>query len=181
MRTIGRPRRATASRRRLVGLVAATATLASAVGMNVSRAEPTASTAAAVPDGAVPGAWMVGADGGVFTLGTAPFLGSTGGLHLNQPIVAMAATPSGAGYWLTASDGGVFSFGDARFSGSTGSIHLNRPIVAMAATPSGAGYWLTASDGGVFAFGDARFFGSTGAIRLNQPIVAMVPTTTGGG
>src|ERR1043165_1488994 len=99
MRTIGRPRRATAARRRLIGLLAATATLVGAVGVNVSRADPTASVAAA-PGGALVGAWMVGADGGVFTLGSAPFLGSTGGLHLNQPIVAMAPTPTGAGYWL---------------------------------------------------------------------------------
>ena len=36
------------------------------------------------------------------------------GTHLNQPIVAMAASSSGHGYWLVASDGGVFAFGDAR-------------------------------------------------------------------
>ncbi len=40
-----------------------------------------------------------------------PFYGSTGSLHLNQPIVGMAATPDGGGYWLVAADGGIFSFG----------------------------------------------------------------------
>ncbi len=35
------------------------------------------------------------------------------GLHLNAPIVGMAATPDDAGYWLLASDGGIFAFGDA--------------------------------------------------------------------
>ena len=79
----------------------------------------------------------------------------------SQPIVGMAATPSGAGYWLVASDGGIFNFGDAKFHGSTGAIRLNQPIVGMAATPSGAGYWLVASDGGIFNFGDAKFHGST--------------------
>ena len=59
-------------------------------------------------------------DGGVFTFGDANFYGSTGNIHLNKPIVGMAATPSGHGYWLVASDGGVFSFGDAAFHGSTG-------------------------------------------------------------
>jgi len=34
-----------------------------------------------------------------------PVLRVTGSLHLNAPIVAMAATPDDAGYWLLASDG----------------------------------------------------------------------------
>ena len=89
-------------------------------------------------------------------------------LHLNQPIVGMAATPDGNGYWLVAADGGVFSFGAAGFHGSTGAIHLNQPIVGMAATPDGNGYWLVAADGGVFSFGDAGFHGSTGG-HPSQP------------
>ena len=103
---------------------------------------------------------MVASDGGIFSYGDAAFFGSTGSIHLNQPIVGMAATPDGAGYWMVASDGGIFSYGDAAFFGSTGSIHLNQPIVGMAATPDGAGYWMVASDGGIFSYGDAAFFGS---------------------
>ena len=78
-------------------------------------------------------------DGGVFAFGDAAFYGSTGGMHLNRPIVGMAADPDGQGYWLVASDGGIFAFGDAAFYGSTGGMHLNRPIVGMAATPDRAG------------------------------------------
>ena len=48
-------------------------------------------------------------------------------MHLNQPIVGMAAGPAGVGYWLVASDGGIFSFGSAKFHGSTGAIQLNQP------------------------------------------------------
>ncbi len=70
-------------------------------------------------------------DGGIFNYGDATFYGSSGSIHLNRPIVGMAATLSGHGYWLVASDGGIFSYGDAQFYGSTGSIHLNAPIVAM--------------------------------------------------
>ena len=125
--------------------------------------------------------WMAARDGGIFAFGSAGFYGSTGAIHLNQPIVGMAATPTGHGYWLVASDGGIFSFGDAPFAGSTGAIHLNKPIVGMAATPTGGGYWLVASDGGIFAFGDALFLGSTGAMHLNQPIVGMAATPTGRG
>jgi len=127
------------------------------------------------------GYWLVGADGGVFPFGDAPFVGSAGAMALNRPIVGMAATPTGAGYWLVAADGGIFSYGDAAFYGSTGAIRLNQPIVGMAATPTGAGYWLVAADGGIFAFGDAAFYGSTGAISLNRPIAAMAATPSGAG
>ena len=158
--------------------------------------------------------WQVAADGGVFTynspgnfnisegtvLGSsANFLGSTGCLTLNKPIVGMAASPdttdagsntacnSGplgpGGYWLVASDGGVFAFGNAPFLGSTGCLVLNQPIVGMMVStdattvgnksaclprngPGGSynlapgGYMMVASDGGVFAFGNAPFGGS---------------------
>jgi hypothetical protein len=124
---------------------------------------------------------FVAADGGIFAFGTAPFEGSTGNIHLNQPIVGMATTSSGNGYWLVASDGGIFAFGDAHFYGSMGGRPLNRPIVSMAATPDGAGYWLVASDGGIFSFGDARFYGSTGSIHLNRPVVGMASTPNGAG
>ena len=71
-------------------------------------------------------------DGGIFSFG-APFLGSLGAVHLNEPIVGMAAAPGGDGYYLVAADGGVFAFGaGAVFQGSTGALHLNRPIIGMA-------------------------------------------------
>ena len=108
--------------------------------------------------------WVVASDGGIFSFGGAPFYGSTGNIHLNKPVVGMAATsPTDCGgYWEVASDGGIFDFGNAQFYGSTGNIRLNQPIVGMAATPSGNGYWLVAADGGIFAFGDAGFYGSIG-------------------
>ncbi len=127
------------------------------------------------------GHWLAAADGGVFSFGGAGFFGSAGAIPLNEPIVGMAATPSGHGYWLVAADGGIFTFGDAKFFGSTGAMTLNQPIVGMAPTPSGHGYWLVAADGGIFSFGDAKFYGSTGAMPLNQPIVGMAPTPTGNG
>ena len=39
------------------------------------------------------GYWLVASDGGIFSFGDARFAGSTGAIRLNQPIVAMAATP----------------------------------------------------------------------------------------
>ena len=133
------------------------------------------------PSGGLSGYWVTASDGGIFAFGEAGFFGSTGAMRLNQPIVGMAAAPSGRGYWLVATDGGIFAFGDAQFFGSTGAMALNKPVVGMAPTPSGRGYWLVASDGGIFAFGDAQFFGSTGAMRLNKPIVGMAATPSGRG
>jgi beta-glucanase (GH16 family) len=94
---------------------------------------PSGASAAAGGPRSASGYWLVASDGGVFDYGDAAFYGSSGGVSLNRPIVAMAATPDGRGYWLVASDGGVFDYGDAAFYGSSGGVSLNRPIVAMAA------------------------------------------------
>ena len=124
--------------------------------------------ACSVPAATFGGYRLAASDGGIFSFGGAPFCGSTGGIRLDAPVVAIAAAPATGGYWEVASDGGIFAFGGARFYGSMGGRHLNRPIVGMAATPDGKGYWLVASDGGIFAFGDARFDGSMGGQHLNR-------------
>jgi hypothetical protein len=67
------------------------------------------------------GYWLAGADGGVFTFGELSFHGSMATSRLNEPVVAIIATPGCAGYWLLAADGGVFAFGDAPFMGSLAS------------------------------------------------------------
>ena len=61
---------------------------------------------------------MVAADGGIFNGGDAGFYGSLAGIHINAPIVGMAATPDGKGYWLVGADGGIYNGGDAGFFGS---------------------------------------------------------------
>ena len=75
---------------------------------------------AAMPSGR--GYWLVGADGGVFAFGEAPYEGSLANLVLAEPVLGVAPTPSGGGYWLVAEDGGVFAEGDASFFGSLGRI-----------------------------------------------------------
>ncbi|MCZ7531690.1 MAG: serine protease [Acidimicrobiia bacterium] len=127
------------------------------------------------------GYWLAASDGGIFSFGDADFHGSTGGVPLVDPVVAMAPTPTRRGYWLAASDGGIFSFGDARFHGSTGGVSLVAPIVDMSPSPGGGGYWLAASDGGIFAFGDAEFHGSAARIALRMPIVTLASTAGGQG
>jgi hypothetical protein len=125
--------------------------------------------------------WVAGADGGVFSMGSADFHGGLGGSRLAPPVAGMAATPSGGGYWLAGADGGIFAFGDAGFHGGLGGRALNAPIVGIATTPDGRGYWLAAADGGVFAFGDARFHGGLGGRALNAAIVGIAATPDGGG
>jgi subtilisin family serine protease len=125
------------------------------------------------------GYWMVASDGGIFAFGDAGFFGSTGGLKLNSPIVAMARTVTGRGYWLVAADGGIFTFGDAPYLGSAGGTRLDAPIIGMAPTGTGQGYWLVASNGHVYNYGDAPLLSSLERTRLNSPIVAMASDRTG--
>ncbi len=127
------------------------------------------------------GYWLVAANGGVFTYGSAVFHGSLGALHLTAPVVGGAATPDGKGYWLVAADGGVFAFGSAAFFGSMGGHPLNAAVVAMAAAPDGKGYWLVAEDGGIFAFGSAKFHGSMGGHTLAASMVGIAATADGKG
>ena len=147
----------------------------------VPAAAPAANPSCPALPKPAPGYWQVGSDGGIFSFGAAQFYGSTGSMHLNKPVVGMAATPDGNGYWLVASDGGVFAYGDAQFYGSTGSITLNKPIIGLMPTLDGGGYWLIASDGGVFAFGDAPFYGSTVSDNLGYPVTAAATSLFAGG
>jgi hypothetical protein len=128
------------------------------------------------------GYWLLGLDGGVFAYGPdANALGSTGGMALNAPVIAMSPR-SPDGYYLAALDGGVFNYGpDAPFKGSMGGQPLNAPVVGIAVDPLHDGYWLVASDGGVFAFGDASYSGSMGGKSLNAPVVGMVADPDGVG
>ena len=129
----------------------------------------------------VPGEWLVDANGGIFSIGGAPFYGSASGQSLASPVVGMARPPVAAATGRTRPDGGIFAYGDAPFYGSMGGRPLNAPMVGMAATPDGKGYGEVASDGGIFAFGDANFYGSTGSLHLNVPIVGMESTSDGKG
>ena len=132
---------------------------------------------AATPTGH--GYWLVATDGGIFSYGDAKFYGSTGGIRLNQPIVAMASTPKRAG--LLADRVTVACSPSATRSSTArpAAIHLNKPIVGAAATASGHGYWFVAADGGIFSFGDAAFKGSTAAAHLSARIVGMAATRNG--
>lgn len=137
---------------------------------------------AATPSGG--GYWLVARDGGVFSFGDARFEGSTGGVRLQSPIVAMAPTADGRGYWLVARDGGVFAFGDARFLGSLGGSRQPAPVIGLVATATGRGYWLVLGNGQVKAFGDATPINSpavaTSGFSLVGEVVGLDPGHNGG-
>jgi hypothetical protein len=76
------------------------------------------------------GYWLVASDGGVFAF-DAPFRGSMGGTHLNQPVNGLVAY--GNGYLMVAGDGGIFDFSNTAFLGSLAGSPPTAPIVGMAA------------------------------------------------
>ena len=128
------------------------------------------------------GAWLTDQLGDVYAEGDALYEGGLGGVHLNKPIVAIAAAASGQGYVLAATDGGIFNYGTQGFFGSVpGSLKpgqsLVAPIVGIAVTHSGNGYWLVGADGGLFNYGDAPFLGciytAIPGEKLNGPIVGI--------
>jgi hypothetical protein len=137
------------------------------------------------------GYWLVGSDGGVFAFGDAGFHGSipglgldaagtTGGRHLNAPVVGVVPTIDDKGYFMVGADGGVFAFGDAQFEGSCPGIGgCSGPAVAVAPDASGRGYWLVTSTGRVYTFGDAPYFGAPGP--QSSAITSMVRTPDGEG
>ena len=103
-------------------------------------------------------------------------------LHLNQPVVGMAATPDGGatGWWppTAASSPSATPSSTARWA----AMHLNQPIVAW--RPTGAGLLARPPPtAGVFSFGSAPFYGSTGNLTARAPVVGMasaaVATATG--
>ncbi len=127
------------------------------------------------------GYWFVNSVGWVDVCGIVTHYGDLRMHPFNgDPIVGIAALPSGKGYWLATAKGAVYPFGDAQYKGGANGAPLNKPIVGIAAHPTNGGYWLVASDGGIFNYGTS-FFGSTGALKLNQPIIGMASTPLGNG
>ena len=132
------------------------------------------------------GYYVLGSDGGIFTFGGAPFVGSVPGLNLGATVTALrlAATKTGLGYHILGADGGIFTFGDATFEGSVPGLNLGVKVTALdlQRTASGSGYWVLGADGGVFSFGDAPFYGSVPGLGINgAKALRLIPTPTGKG
>ena len=74
---------------------------------------------------------MTAADGGIFTFGHAPFLGSGASQRRSAPTISIMSSTTGRGYALLLSDGSVLPFGDAPyFGGAVG--HIFGPAVGFA-------------------------------------------------
>jgi hypothetical protein len=132
------------------------------------------------------GYYVLGNDGGIFSFGNAPFLGSVPGLNLGAKVTALrlSATRTGLGYHILGADGGIFTFGDAPFLGSVPGLNLGVKVQALdlQRTASGKGYWILGADGGVFSFGDADFYGSVPGLGITSAkALRLVPTPTGKG
>ncbi len=142
------------------------------------KAKPSAASGA--------GYYVLGSDGGIFTFGAAPFLGSVPGLQLGSKVTALrlSATKSGLGYHVLGADGGIFTFGDAPFLGSVPGLNLGVQVQALdlQRTSTGKGYWVLGRDGGVFSFGDAPFYGSVPGLGITgAKALRLIPTPTGRG
>ncbi len=95
---------------------------------------------AATPQGI--GYWLVASDGGIFTFGNAPFLGSRGAPGSTPPSSAWPAPRAGPGTGWWPPTAASSPSGTPPFLGSEGGTPLAAPAVGMAATPTGDGYWL---------------------------------------
>lgn len=120
------------------------------------------------------GIWALGRNGGVRTLGGAPYLGSKDDDRLQSPAIALESTGTGWGYWMLTRKGRVFAFGDAR---NKGSINTPTRAATMLGTATGRGYWILSKGGRVYRFGDAARLGDTRA--LDGEFVALAGTPTG--
>ncbi|MCU1495971.1 MAG: cell surface receptor domain protein, partial [Acidimicrobiaceae bacterium] len=122
---------------------------------------------------------LAAAAGSVQGFGSLASLGGVAGSLGTAHVVAIAATPDGAGYWLATSDGTVDAFGDAtpfQFA------HPASPVVGLAVTPTGDGYWEITASGEVFAFGRARSYGAPDHGRkLPSPVTGIASTPDGHG
>ncbi len=127
------------------------------------------------------GYWLASANGAVYGLGAAPWLGGMTTSATTGPVVGIAATPSAKGYWVVTANGSVSAFGDAKFYGDLPNLgkHVS-DVVAIAPTTDGEGYYLVGADGGFFTFGNAKFHGSLPGIHLRVKDVVGVVATPGG-
>jgi len=108
----------------------------------------------------------------VFAFGDAAPHGNTVGIHLNSPIVGIAATPDGTGYWLVGADAGS----------SPRQRHIlwldgwQAPQPAGRRHPGDAerqGLLAGRADGGVFDFGGAGFFSDPALPVSGAPIIGI--------
>jgi len=174
----------------------------------------TGSTAMASPaphTSAVPGYWLVGADGGAFAF-NAPFEGSgaprsgvpglcpfafgptiniaaaslanSGQVITDINCVGIASSGASSGYWIANFSSLPSAFGSAAALGQLGCSGLNGAFEGwsgIAATPSGRGFLLVSVNGGVLGCGDAVPLGGVSNLNLAASITGIASTPDGNG
>jgi hypothetical protein len=105
------------------------------------------------------GGYVATVNGKVYPVGTGVQVAGSMAGRSRQPIVGIAATPTGRGYALLGANGAVYTFGDAKYRGGLAST-WHAPVASIEMTPTGRGYVVLTRDGAVYAFGDAHFYGS---------------------
>lgn len=146
---------------------------------------------------AVPGYWLAGADGGIFSFG-APFFGSAAGawpgcrfstvaggaFQGSLGCDGIAADPDGLGYWLLNAHTSATPFGNAGLNPNS-CTSLNGALgtwTGMAVASDGQGFWLVSSNGAVMGCGSIPPpFGGLRSLTLTAPIVGMAATPDRGG
>ncbi len=172
---------------------------------------PTAMGSPAPHTSAVPGYWLVGADGGVFAF-NAPFEGSgaprsgvpglcpfafgptinisaaslanSGQVISDSNCVGIAASGMSSGYWIANFGSLPSAFGSPAAFGQLGCSGLNDAFdgwSGIAATPSGRGFFLVSVNGGVLGCGDAVPLGGVTSLSLAAPITGIASTPGGEG
>jgi len=117
------------------------------------------------------GYWLGGADGGVFSFGSAPFVGSAT-QRCTSRCTGFGATADGRGYWIVdTSTAGGFDPEVTNLYGYGSAFDVHIPDApnptAVASTPSSKGGWILYGNGGtVVPFGDARWFGDGSGLGL---------------
>ena len=71
---------------------------------------------------------MIARDGGVFSFGRAPFVGSGANLRSPSPFVSMLPSTTGKGYLMLRADGRVAAFGDAPSLGDSAGRAFGRAV-----------------------------------------------------
>ena len=64
------------------------------------------------------GYWLLGADGGIFTFGSARFHGSLSGVISGNSARSILPLPDGSGYWILTRSGKIYALGNCAYLGS---------------------------------------------------------------
>lgn len=131
---------------------------------------------AAQPGGST-GLWILRTDGGVMSVGDAPWAAGTWGRSSSVAVgLGVHTGPDGNadGGWVLYQNGDVREFGAAPALGDAGTRAARAADIAI--TPTGQGAWVIYEDGSLAVRGDAPFLGDV----PGRPSAAIVATPNGG-